>query len=157
MLLFSSICLKHGHHSNYWIQPLNMRMRVCYLDCHETGMCCHLVIHAENLLHPLQLFYFHVLPIYWLSLLKAGNFLTTWVTVIFSKWTWLNGVSSIACFPLFRISGFPPRFLIVIFTFSTSYHPSSFPFFHEFLHSSLTSLISVQLSQYSDQATGCFN
>jgi hypothetical protein len=26
-----------------------MRMRVCYLDCHETGLCFYLVIHIENL------------------------------------------------------------------------------------------------------------
>jgi hypothetical protein len=28
----------------------------CYLDCHEAGQCCYLVIHTENLLSPLQLF-----------------------------------------------------------------------------------------------------
>jgi hypothetical protein len=33
-----------------------MRMRVCYLDCHEAGLCCYLVIHIEILLHLLQLF-----------------------------------------------------------------------------------------------------
>jgi hypothetical protein len=35
-------------------------MRVCYLDCHEAGLCCYIVIHIETLLHPLQLFYFHL-------------------------------------------------------------------------------------------------
>jgi hypothetical protein len=30
--------------------------------------CCYLVIHIENLLHPLQMFYFHFWPIYWISL-----------------------------------------------------------------------------------------
>jgi hypothetical protein len=45
-----------------------MRMRICYLDCHEAGLCCYLVIHTENLLRPLQLFYFHLWPIYWLSI-----------------------------------------------------------------------------------------
>jgi hypothetical protein len=25
-----------------------MRMRVCYLDCHEVGLCCYLVIHIET-------------------------------------------------------------------------------------------------------------
>jgi hypothetical protein len=64
-LLFSSIFLKHGHHFAYWNQHLNMHMCICYLDCHEVGLCCHLVIHIENLLHPLQLFYFHLWPIYW--------------------------------------------------------------------------------------------
>jgi hypothetical protein len=29
---------------NYWNQP----MHICYLDCHEVGMCCYLVIHKEN-------------------------------------------------------------------------------------------------------------
>jgi hypothetical protein len=67
-LLFGSILLKHGRRFDYWNQPLNMRIRFCYLDCHKTGLCCYLVIHIENLLHPLQLFYFHLLPIYWLSL-----------------------------------------------------------------------------------------
>jgi hypothetical protein len=33
-----------------------MRMRACYLDCHEAGLCCYLVMHIENLLRPLQLF-----------------------------------------------------------------------------------------------------
>jgi hypothetical protein len=59
-LLFGSMLLKHGRHFDYWNQPLNMHMRVCYLDCHETGLCCYLVVHRENLLHPLQLFYFHL-------------------------------------------------------------------------------------------------
>jgi hypothetical protein len=31
--------------------PLNIRMRVCYQDCHEAGLCCYLVTHIENLLH----------------------------------------------------------------------------------------------------------
>jgi hypothetical protein len=41
-----------------------MRMLVCYLDYHEAGLYCHLVIHIENLLRPLQLFHFHSWPIY---------------------------------------------------------------------------------------------
>jgi hypothetical protein len=56
-LLFGSIYLKHGRHFDYWHQPLNMRMRVRYLDSNEAGLCCYLVIHIQNLLHPLQLFY----------------------------------------------------------------------------------------------------
>jgi hypothetical protein len=55
MLLFGSILLKHGRHFDYWNEPLNMRMRVSYLDCHEVGLCCYLVIYTENLLRPLQL------------------------------------------------------------------------------------------------------
>jgi hypothetical protein len=62
-LLFCSIHIKHGRHFNHWNQPLNMSMRVCYLDCQEAGLCCYLVIHKENLLRPLQLFYFHFWPI----------------------------------------------------------------------------------------------
>jgi hypothetical protein len=45
-----------------------MDMRVCYLDYHEAGMWCYLVIHTENQLRPLQLFYFHLWPFYWPSL-----------------------------------------------------------------------------------------
>jgi hypothetical protein len=67
-LLFGNTLLKHGRHFDYWNQPLNMRMRVCYIDYHEAGLCCYLVIHIENLLHPLQLFYFHLWSIYWFSL-----------------------------------------------------------------------------------------
>jgi hypothetical protein len=39
-------------------------MHVCYLGCHEAGLCCYLLTHIENLLRPLQLFYFHLWPIY---------------------------------------------------------------------------------------------
>jgi hypothetical protein len=53
---------------DYWNQPLNMRMQICYLDCHEGGLCSFLMIHIEDLLLPLQLLYFHLWPIYWLSL-----------------------------------------------------------------------------------------
>jgi hypothetical protein len=67
-LLSDSTLLKHGPHFHYRNQPLNMSMRVCYLDCHEAGLCCCLVIHIENILHSLQLFYLHLWPIYWLSL-----------------------------------------------------------------------------------------
>jgi hypothetical protein len=63
-LLFSSILLKHGRHFDYRNRPLNMRMRACYLDYHEAGQCCYLVTHIENLLRPLQLFYFHLWPIF---------------------------------------------------------------------------------------------
>jgi hypothetical protein len=63
---YNSILLQHGRHLDYWNQPLNMRMHLCYLDCHEAGPCFYLVIHIENLLRPLQLFCFHLWPIYWL-------------------------------------------------------------------------------------------
>jgi hypothetical protein len=60
--------LKHGRHFDYRNPPLNMRIRVCYLDCHEAGLCCYLLIHTEILLRPLRLFYFHLRPIYWFFL-----------------------------------------------------------------------------------------
>jgi hypothetical protein len=47
-----------------------MRMRVCYIDCYEAELCCNLMIHNENLLRPLQLFYFHLWPTYWLSFVQ---------------------------------------------------------------------------------------
>jgi hypothetical protein len=37
-LLLGNKPLKHGRHFNYWNQALNMRMRVCYLDCHYAGL-----------------------------------------------------------------------------------------------------------------------
>jgi hypothetical protein len=67
-LLFGSSLLNHGPHFDYWNQSLNMCVRFCYLDCHGDGLCCYLVKHIENQLHPLKLFYFHLWPIYWLSL-----------------------------------------------------------------------------------------
>jgi hypothetical protein len=67
-LLSGGTLLKHGRHFDYWNRPLNMRIRVCYLDCDEAGVCCYLVLRIENLLRPLQLFSFHLWPIYWLSL-----------------------------------------------------------------------------------------
>jgi hypothetical protein len=67
-LFFGRILLKHSRHFGYWNQPLNMRMCICYLDCHEAELCCYLVIHTENVLHPLRLYYFHLRPVYWLSL-----------------------------------------------------------------------------------------
>jgi hypothetical protein len=52
----SSVAYSSKRHFDYWNQPLNMLMRVCYLDYHETGLCCYLAIHIENLLRPLQCF-----------------------------------------------------------------------------------------------------
>jgi hypothetical protein len=48
-LLFGNTLRKNGRHFDYWNQPLNMC--ICYLKCHKAGLCCHLVIHIENLLH----------------------------------------------------------------------------------------------------------
>jgi hypothetical protein len=69
-LLFGNRLLKHGRHFDYWNKPLTIRMPIFYLDRYEAGLCWYLVvhIHVENLLRPLQLFYFHLWPIYWLSL-----------------------------------------------------------------------------------------
>jgi hypothetical protein len=44
ILLFGSTAFKHGRHFDYWNQPLNMGMRVCYLDYHEAELYCYLVI-----------------------------------------------------------------------------------------------------------------
>jgi hypothetical protein len=60
MLLFGSRLHKQGRNFDYWHQPLKMRMRICYLDCHEAELCCYLVIHTGNLLYPLQLLCFHL-------------------------------------------------------------------------------------------------
>jgi hypothetical protein len=46
---------------------ISMRMRVCYPDYHETGMCWYLLILIEKLLHSLQLFYFNLRPTSWIS------------------------------------------------------------------------------------------
>jgi hypothetical protein len=43
-----------------------MCMSICFLDFHEAGLCCYLVVHIENLLRPSH--YFHLWPIYWLFL-----------------------------------------------------------------------------------------
>jgi hypothetical protein len=66
----SPIYSKQGRHSDYWNRSLNMRMRVCYQNCYAAELCCYLVMHIENLLRPLQLFYFHLWPVYCLSLVK---------------------------------------------------------------------------------------
>jgi hypothetical protein len=55
MLLFDNTLFKNGRHFDYCNQLLNMRVCVCYLDCHEAGLYCSLVIEIENLLRPLQL------------------------------------------------------------------------------------------------------
>jgi hypothetical protein len=56
--------VNHSRHFDYWNQPLNMLMCVCYVACHEAGLYSYLPIH--KLLLPLQLFYSHLWPIYWL-------------------------------------------------------------------------------------------
>jgi hypothetical protein len=72
-LSYVAILYWHSRHFDYWNQPLSMRMRVCYLDCHEAGPRCYLVTCIEKLLLPLQLFYFHLWPIYWLSVVNIRN------------------------------------------------------------------------------------
>jgi hypothetical protein len=66
-VLFGRTLLKHCCHFYDWNQHLNMCMRVCYLDSREVWMCCYLVLHIENLLHPLQPIYFYL----WLSLVHT--------------------------------------------------------------------------------------
>jgi hypothetical protein len=40
-----------------------VHMSVCYVDSHDAGLWCYLVIYIDNLLCPLQLSYFHLWPI----------------------------------------------------------------------------------------------
>jgi hypothetical protein len=70
-VIFGGTHLKHGRYFDYRNQPQNMCMLVCYWNYHEAGLYCYLVIHIENILHLLQLFYFHLWPIYWLSLIRT--------------------------------------------------------------------------------------
>jgi hypothetical protein len=42
----------HSHRCESLISYIYMH--VCYLDCHEAGLCCYVMIHIENLLRPLQ-------------------------------------------------------------------------------------------------------
>jgi hypothetical protein len=51
-LLFGITPFQHCHHFDYWNQPLNMDMRV----------------HIGNILRPIQLFHFHLWPVYWICL-----------------------------------------------------------------------------------------
>jgi hypothetical protein len=96
LLLFGDTLLKHCRHFGHWNNPLNVRMRVCYLDCHEGGLCCYLVIHVENLLRPLQLFYFHLRSIYWLLLVFMSK-LSIWIveklSVALPSWNTVTPVS----------------------------------------------------------------
>jgi hypothetical protein len=49
----SIVYSKYSRHFDYRNQLLNKRMRACYLDCHEAGLCCNVVIYTETLLRPL--------------------------------------------------------------------------------------------------------
>jgi hypothetical protein len=51
--IFGSILLKHCHYFDYWKQSLKMSMLVCYLDCHEAGLCCYLVIPVHKICYVL--------------------------------------------------------------------------------------------------------
>jgi uncharacterized membrane protein len=79
--------LKHGRHFDYRKQPLNMRVRVCYVGCHEAGLCCYLVIHIENLLVHFRCFTsINSRPIYGLGLqnsLFSSGFLNQQFACIF--------------------------------------------------------------------------
>jgi hypothetical protein len=50
-------------------------MHLYYLDCHKTGVCCHLVIHIENLLRQLQQFYFSLWPVTYVLTLSRNSLL----------------------------------------------------------------------------------
>jgi hypothetical protein len=47
-LLFGRILFKHGRHFDYSNHALNMRMRFCYVDCHQAGLGCYLLIHNRK-------------------------------------------------------------------------------------------------------------
>jgi hypothetical protein len=64
---------------------LNARMCVCYVDCHGARLCCYLMIHIGNLLHTLHLCYFHLWPIYWLSLVNQPQDLTRFCAMCLRK------------------------------------------------------------------------
>jgi hypothetical protein len=68
-LLFGIILLTHVLHFNYWNQPLNMSVRVCYRDYHEAGLCCYVVVRRESLF---QLFFFNLWPVYRLCLVYTS-------------------------------------------------------------------------------------
>jgi hypothetical protein len=69
--LFGSTLPKHGRQFDNWNQRLNMRMRVCYVDWHEGGLCCYLVIQIENPLRPAVLF--PSVAYCWLSLVQPTH------------------------------------------------------------------------------------
>jgi hypothetical protein len=98
----------HSWSINYWNQPLNMIMCVCYIDCDEAGLCCTLLIHLENLLHPLQLFYFLLRPIYRVPLVVysfgvlasmykttvSNQTTTVWTIMTVKNWNDFNFIKS---------------------------------------------------------------
>jgi hypothetical protein len=90
-ILFGNTLLMYCRHFDCWNQPLNMRMRVCYLDCHEAGLRYYLVIYIENFIRPLQLFYFYLWPVYWLSLVfPLTIYMSKSVTIFFICWRFYN-------------------------------------------------------------------
>jgi hypothetical protein len=97
--LLGSTLHKQGRNFDYWNQPLTMRIHVCYLDFYEAVLCCHLVIHVENQLRPLQLFYFQLWPIYWLLLVRY-EVLTA--VVVNSSLLGYNAMHSVESRPTFR-------------------------------------------------------
>jgi hypothetical protein len=75
-LLFGNTFLKHGHHFDYWNQPLNMRMRVCYLHLSRSWT----VLSSDTHRKPIMSIISVLLPlwhIYWLArmllVLNIGN------------------------------------------------------------------------------------
>jgi hypothetical protein len=72
-LLFGITLPKHGRHFYYWNQPLNMCMSRCYIDCYEAGLCCYLVITDRKPITSITAVYFHLWPVYWLSLVLPSS------------------------------------------------------------------------------------
>jgi hypothetical protein len=56
--------------------------------CHEAGLCCYLVVHIGNLLRPLQLFYFHLWPTHWLSVVDIHSIVKkkTKSAILVNRW-----------------------------------------------------------------------
>jgi hypothetical protein len=149
-LFFSIALLEHGHHFGYWKQPMNMSMRLCYLACHDAGLCCYLVVHIESLLRPLPLFYFHLWCIYWLFVVTSYKFninpssmsshqhATVFIcwhwnlyTHVCNIWTWSKGVFLTwfrMGFPYLSVCFYNPLLgLVRFFSFLVFYTVSSTP------------------------------
>jgi hypothetical protein len=62
-LLIGIILLKQCRQFGYRKQPLNLRMRACYLDSHENGLRCYLVVHRKPVMS-ITAVLLHFLPIY---------------------------------------------------------------------------------------------
>jgi hypothetical protein len=82
-MLFCSTILKHGRHFDHRNQPLNMRMRVCHVVCHEAGLCCYILI-GRNPITSITAVLFPFVTRLWLSLLDIGDYRRTKWSMIMS-------------------------------------------------------------------------